>query len=229
MSGMDERVTVEGNIERVRERIGAAAVRSGRRPEDITLVAVSKTVDAERIRAAHAAGLRDFGENYFQEAREKLDLFGADTRWHFIGHLQSNKARYVAGRFALVHSIDRIELAVELGRRALAAGVVQPVLVEVKLDPADTKRGVDAGAALGLAHAVAATPGLDLRGLMGMPAFADDPETVRPDFARLRALFDRLPEANRRDLSMGMTADFEVAIEEGATMVRIGTAIFGRR
>lgn len=220
---------VAENVARVRDRIDAAACRAGRPPGSVRLLAVTKTVDADRIRAAYAAGVRDFGENYYQEAREKLPLFGPEVRWHFIGHLQTNKARNVVGRFALIHSVDRRELAAELGRRATACGVTQPVLVEVRLDAAATKHGVDAEEALDLAFAVRETPGLDLLGLMGMPPYADDPEVVRPEFRRLRALFERLPESNRRILSMGMTADFEAAIEEGATLVRIGTAIFGRR
>lgn len=222
-------VSIAENVARVRERMDAAAVRCGRRPEDVRLVAVSKTVDADRIRAAYAAGVREFGENYYQEAREKLALFGSEVHWHFIGHLQTNKARNVVGRFALIHSVDRMELASEIGRRAAAAGVVQPALVEVRLDPAPTKGGVDPGAALELAHAVGELPGIGLRGLMGMPPYAEDPEAARDAFRRLRALFERLPARYREVLSMGMSADFEVAIEEGATLVRIGTAIFGRR
>lgn len=217
------------NIARVRERIAQAAVRAGRKPEEITLVAVTKTVEPARIQAALEAGVRDFGENYYQEAREKLGLFGPEVRWHFIGHLQTNKARYVAGRFSLVHSLDSEELARELGRRASAIAVTQPVLIEVKLDPSATKFGVDPAVTLDLAARVAAIPGLRFCGLMGMAPILYAPQETRPYFAQLRTLFDRLPPEHRQVLSMGMTADFEVAIEEGATMVRIGTAIFGKR
>jgi hypothetical protein len=217
------------NIARVRERIAQAAARVGRKAEEITLVAVTKMVEPARIQAALEAGVCDFGENYYQEAREKLGLFGTEVRWHFIGHLQTNKARYIAGRFSLVHSLDSIELACELGRRASAIAVTQPVLIEVKLDPSATKFGVEPSATLDLAASVAAIPGLRLCGLMGMAPILYDPQETRPFFARLRTLSERLPPENRQVLSMGMTADFEVAIEEGATMVRIGTAIFGKR
>jgi len=221
--------SIAENITRVRERIAEAAARAGRDPAEITLVAVSKTVEPARIREAVEAGILDLGENYYQEVREKMPLFGPDVRWHFIGHLQTNKARYVAGRFALVHSVDSEALARELGKRALAANTEQPVLIEVKLDPAATKFGVEPDAVPELAAYVAQTPGLQLCGLMGMAPFVDDPEETRPCFAPLRGLFEQLPAEYRQTLSMGMTADFEVAIEEGATLVRIGTAIFGKR
>jgi pyridoxal phosphate enzyme (YggS family) len=220
---------IADNIARVRERIARAAERAGRDPAAITLVAVSKTVPPERVREAVAAGIRDLGENYYQEARDKLPLFGPEVRWHFIGHLQTNKAKYIAGRFALVHSIDSDELARELGKRALAAGGEQPVLVEVKLDPEAAKFGVEPDAAPDLVSRVAEIPGLRLQGLMGMAPFVDDPDRTRPYFAQLRGLFELLPIEHRQILSMGMTSDFEIAIEEGATMVRIGTAIFGQR
>lgn len=217
------------NIARVRERIARAAERAGRDPATITLVAVSKTVEPAHIREALEAGIRDLGENYYQEARDKQPLFGPEARWHFIGHLQTNKAKYVAGRFFLVQSVDSEALALELGKRAQAAGTTQAVLIEVKLDPAATKFGAEPDAALELAARVAETPGLRLRGLMGMAPFGDDPEQARPHFARLRGLYGQLPAEHRQILSMGMTADFEAAIAEGATLVRIGTAIFGTR
>jgi PLP dependent protein len=213
----------------VRERMAKAAEQVGRDPAGITLVAVTKTIDSIRIREAIAEGVRDLGESYYQEARDKLAQFGPDIRWHFIGHLQTNKAKYVAGRFAMIHSVDSEELAAELGRRAQQAAEPQPVLVEVKLDPSATKFGVEPQQALNLAEQVASTAGLRLRGLMGMAPFGDDAEQARPHFTRLRHLFEELPSENRQALSMGMTGDFEVAIEEGATMVRIGTGIFGPR
>jgi pyridoxal phosphate enzyme (YggS family) len=221
--------TIADNIRRVQERIAVAADRCGRDPADITLVVVSKTVSAERIREAVEAGIRDFGENYYQEAREKLDLLPADLHWHFIGHLQTNKAKYIVGRFALVQSVDRIELAQELSRRAESRNIVQPVLIEVKLDPTESKTGILPDEALGLAEEIAKLRGLRLKGMMGIPPLAGGAEAARPYFAQLRALFEHLPEEYRRTLSMGMTADFEVAIEEGANLVRVGTAIFGKR
>lgn len=221
--------SIADNVAHVQERIAQAAERAGRDPAGITLVAVSKMVEPARIREAVEAGIRDLGENYYQEAREKMTLLGPDIRWHFIGHLQTNKAKHVVGRFALVHSVDSEVLARELGRRAQAAGIVQPVLIEVKLDPATTKFGVEPDAAWSLVERVAQTSGLQLCGLMGMAPWGEKAEAARPHFARLRGLFERLPAECRQTLSMGMTADFEVAIEEGATLVRIGTAIFGRR
>jgi PLP dependent protein len=226
---MNESPSISENLRIVRERIAAAAIRSGRAPSDITLVAVSKTRPAEHVLQVVEAGQRDFGENYVQEARDKMGSLPVELRWHFIGHLQTNKAKYVVGRYALVHGVDRLELATELGKRALTAGVVQPVLIEVRLDPADTKGGADPEKALALAEVIGSIPGLGLRGLMGMPPFFADPNDARPFFARLRDLFDTLPPVNQQVLSMGMSGDFEVAIEEGATMVRVGTAIFGRR
>src|SRR5579862_5253928 len=220
---------IRDNLERVRERIAEAARRSGRDPADVTLVAVTKTVPVKRMREAVEAGAIDLGESYYQELREKLPLFGPDERWHFIGHLQSNKARYIAGKVALVHSVDSVALAREIGKRAVEYGAHQDILLEVKLDPAPTKTGIAPEAVLSIAEQVSAIPGLRLRGLMGMAPFAGDPEHARPYFARLQRLFDELPVEWRNELSMGMTGDFEVAIEEGATVVRIGTAIFGSR
>jgi pyridoxal phosphate enzyme (YggS family) len=220
---------IADNISRARERIASAAVRAGKSPDDVTLCAVSKTVSVDRIREAVEAGIRALGENYYQEVRDKLDLLPADLDWHFIGHLQTNKAKYIAGRFAVIQSVDRIELANELSRRAEAKSVIQPVLIEVKLDPAETKTGVDTDRALALAEQVARLGGLRLDGLMGIPPITGVAEDARPYFAELRGLFEKLPVENRRTLSMGMTADFEVAIEEGANLVRVGTAIFGKR
>jgi PLP dependent protein len=217
------------NIARVRDRIVRAAEKSGRDPSGITLVAVTKTVNVERIGEAVQAGVTDLGENYYQEARDKLPLFGPEVRWHFIGHLQTNKAKYVAGRFPLVQSVDSEALAQELGRRAVQAGGVQDVLIEVKLDPVTTKFGVEPERALDLAARVAEIPGVGLKGLMGMAPFSENPDSARPFFRTLHGLFAGLPATQRQVLSMGMTGDFETAIEEGATLVRIGTAIFGSR
>jgi PLP dependent protein len=221
--------SIADNIADVQEKIARAAQRAGRDPDEITLVAVTKTVERARIQEALNAGVTDLGENYFQEARDKLPLFSSNVRWHFIGHLQTNKAKYVAGRFVLVQSVDSEELGRELGRRAEQGGIVQDVLIEVKLDPATTKFGVEHEQTIEMAQRVGQTPGLRLRGLMGMAPFSNDPEAARPSFQRLRALFRELPVEQREILSMGMTGDFETAIEEGSTLVRIGTAIFGTR
>jgi pyridoxal phosphate enzyme (YggS family) len=201
-----------------------AAVRA-RIPASVTLVAVSKTHPAEAIREAYAAGQRDFGENYAQEWREKADALAdlADLRWHFVGGLQTNKVKYLAGRVHLVHAVDREELARELSRRFGQKGAVARVLLEVNTGGEATKGGCPPAGAPALAAAVRALPAVELRGLMCMPPPGDDP---RPHFRLLRELRDRLGLA---ELSMGMSADWEIALEEGATIVRIGTAIFGDR
>ncbi|HEX9050454.1 MAG TPA: YggS family pyridoxal phosphate-dependent enzyme [Anaeromyxobacter sp.] len=194
-------------------------------PAGVTLVAVSKTHPAEAIREAYAAGQRDFGENYAQEWREKADALAAlaDLRWHFVGGLQTNKVKLLAGRVHLVHAVDREELARELSRRFGQKGAVARVLLEVNTGGEATKGGCAPADAPALAAAIRALPAVELRGLMGMPPPGEDP---RPHFRLLRALRDRLGLA---ELSMGMSADWPVAVEEGATIVRIGTAIFGER
>jgi len=220
---------IRDNIDRVRERIASAAKRSGRNPEQITLIAVTKTIAVARMREAADAGVTEFGENYYQEIKEKLADFSGSIHWHFIGHLQSNKARYLVGRVSIIHSVDSVHLAEEIARRASSAGLVQPILLEVKLDPAETKYGISLDRCLETADTISRLKGIDLQGLMGMAPYGSAPELARPYFQSLRGQFDSLPPAQRRVLSMGMTADFETAIEEGATHVRIGTAIFGSR
>ena len=194
-------------------------------PPGVTLVAVSKTQPPEAIRAAYAAGQRHFGENYAQEWREKADALAdlPDLVWHFIGGLQTNKVKYLAGRVHAIHTVDREELARELSRRSGQKGAVARVLLEVNTGGEATKGGCAPADAPALAAAVRALPSVELRGLMCMPPPEEDP---RPHFRLLRELRDRLGLA---ELSMGMSADWEIAIEEGATLVRIGTAIFGAR
>lgn len=216
----------------VRYRIAAACARARRDPASVTLVAVSKTVAAASVREAMGAGLAVFGENRVQEALAKIPEVPAAARWHLVGHLQSNKAKQAVGAFELIHSVDDAELAAELDRRAATRGLVQPVLVQANLSGESTKSGVDEPAVMPLLEAVAACPHLALRGLMTVPPPVADPEESRPWFVRLRALRDRAAERLGRplpELSMGMSGDFEVAIEEGATAVRVGTAIFGER
>ncbi|HEX2688553.1 MAG TPA: YggS family pyridoxal phosphate-dependent enzyme [Kofleriaceae bacterium] len=230
-------MTIADNWRAVEARVVAACARAGRSAAEVTIVAVSKTHPADAIREAHAAGATDFGENYAQELATKLtDLAAPPTpagrklRWHFIGRLQRNKAKLVAGRVALVHAVDTVDLAEEIARRA--GGVVQPILLAVNLGGEATKGGATAEAAAALAGALAAVPGVSLDGLMTMPPPTDDPEASRPHFEGLRALRDRLQDDLGRPLpvlSMGMSHDFEVAIACGATHVRIGTAIFGSR
>lgn len=222
-------VDIAQNVAKVRERIARACVRAGRKPEEVILIAVSKTVDITRIEQAISAGVRHFGENYYQEAREKIPAINAQVQWHFIGHLQKNKVRGVVPLFEWIHTVDNEELAQEIDRRAQIVGKRQRVLIEVNIAREPQKYGVSPEEALALAERIAQLPNLQLEGFMGMAPIVEQAEQARPYFAELRRLFERLPEANRQHLSMGMTQDFEVAIEEGATMVRIGTAIFGAR
>ena len=219
-------------IAAVRDRIARATARAGREEKSVRLVAVSKKHPASAVRDAYAFGLRVFGENYAQELVAKAAEVGqlADIEWHMIGHLQTNKARHVAPVIAMIHTIDAPNVAAELGKRASAAGRVIGALVEVNVAGDAAKSGCTPEAVGPILEAVRAAPGLALRGLMTMPPYSDDPEAARPHFAALRELQARhggpaaLPE-----LSMGMSHDFEVAIAEGATIVRVGTAIFGER
>jgi pyridoxal phosphate enzyme (YggS family) len=226
---------IAGRLTEVRSRIATAARSVGRDPSSIQLIAVSKTCPLDAIRDAYAAGQRDFGENRVQEALEKIGrATDPEIRWHLLGHLQTNKARKVVGAFTLVQSIDSIELLHKLDRAALEVGTTQDVLIQVEvahettkfgMPPADVPRLFEAGARLEAARVV---------GLMTIPPPAQTPEDARPWFRRLRELRDGwqasgVPAAMLRDLSMGMSGDFEVAIQEGATIVRVGTAIFGTR
>ena len=213
----------------VSANVARACERAGRSPTDVTIVAVSKTHPASAVREAADAGATDFGENYAQELATKRGECPPELRWHFIGHLQRNKAKLVAGHVALVHAVDSVDLAIELGKRA---AVVQPVLVSVNLAGEATKYGLTAETAPAVARAIAAAPNIRLDGFMTMPPPADDPEASRPVFEALRALRDQLATELGRPLpvlSMGMSADYEVAIACGATHVRIGSAIFGAR
>lgn len=214
-------------IERVEARIRAAASRAGRRREQIALVAVTKTFPAEAITGAYALGLRDFGENYVQEFEAKGPpdaLPGA--RFHLIGHLQTNKSNRAAELFDAIQTVDSVRLARRLNDAPRRRAQPLEVLIEVRLSEESSKSGAEPEQVPALAAALAAFPNLRLTGLMTMPPWSDDPETSRPFFRRLRELAAGL---GLRELSMGMSHDFEVAIEEGATMVRVGTALFGSR
>lgn len=228
-------MSIRENLAAIRARMAAAATRVGRAPESVTLVAVSKYVSVERIAEAMAAGQELFGENYLQEAEEKIARLPSSLKWHCIGHLQSNKAKAAATLFHMVETVDRIKLARALDRHAAEAGLVLPVLIQVNVGREPQKAGVlpeEAAALLGemreLAH-------LEVRGLMTMPPFFDQPEAARPYFRALRELAQALASKGvlgghgAIELSMGMSGDFEVAIEEGATLVRVGTALFGAR
>ena len=212
----------------VKARVEAACERANRSASDVTIVAVSKTHPASAILEAAAAGATDFGENYAQELALKRGECG-DVRWHFIGRLQRNKAKLVAGQVALIHAVDTVDLAAELSKRA--GGTLQPVLISVNVAGEATKGGVTSDIS-DVARAIAAVPGIRLDGLMTMPPPADDPEASRPAFTALAALRDQLAQDLGQALpilSMGMSGDFEVAIACGATHVRVGTAIFGSR
>jgi pyridoxal phosphate enzyme (YggS family) len=219
----------------VRERIARAAARASRAPGSVQLVAISKTFPAEAVREAHAAGVLDFGENRVQEAEPKIaavaDLAAAGLRWHLVGHLQSNKARRAAALFETVQSVDGLELARRLARCGVEQGRVLRALVQVDLAGESTKFGLPEAELLGVLESLRGTDGLQVEGLMLLPPYSDDPEAARPFFRRLRALGERAVAAGLagRELSMGMSHDFEVAVEEGATIVRVGTAIFGGR
>jgi pyridoxal phosphate enzyme (YggS family) len=224
---------VAAALERVRERIDAAAGRAGRDPEGITLVAVSKSHPPSVIREAIAAGQRDFGENRVQEAAAKYKELGTEVRWHFVGRLQRNKVKDLVGWVDLIHSVDRPELAAEIGRRAMAAGAPQEVLAEVNVSGDPGRGGVVAGDLPPLLEAAATVEGIRVTGLMAMAPIVSSPEGARPYFRRLARLRDeaatRFPQLGIHHLSMGMSQDYEVAVEEGATLVRVGEAIFGRR
>jgi hypothetical protein len=231
-------MSIVENIARVRERMAAAARRAGRNPEEITLMGVSKTFPVERIREAHAAGLRVFGENRVQEFADKAgslhDL--SDAEWHLIGHLQSNKAARAAELFGAVDSVDSVRLAEKLNGAAEKAGKTLPILIEINVGGEDAKSGV-APSSQELDQILLGAPqwgSLSIRGLMTIPPYSEDPEDARPFFRQLREIRNRiasrhLPAVGVDVLSMGMSHDFEVAIEEGSTYVRVGTAIFGER
>jgi PLP dependent protein len=223
------------NLREVRQRLAAAAARSGRAPGAVRLVAVTKIVDEDAIRTLAAAGQKAVGENRAQQLRDRAAAFvGLDLEWHMIGQLQRKNVKYVVPAAAMIHSVDSVELAAEISKRLAVAGTAtgtrMPCLLEINSGEAQ-KAGVEPSEAATVAAVVAALPGIDLVGLMTMAPLAEDPETVRPVFAALRELRDRLnreavlPHA-LTELSMGMSQDYEVAAEEGATIVRVGTALF---
>ena len=216
----------------VQARIADACARSGRDPAEVRLVAVSKTVPAERVRELLAAGHSLLGENRVQEALTKMEQVGRGATWHLVGHLQRNKARHAVGSFELIHSVDNAALAEELDRRAAAREILQGILIQVNLSQEATKHGVEQEALAALIDRVARLEHLDLQGLTTIPPPVERPEQNRGWFARLREVREREAARTGRplpELSMGMTDDFEVAVEEGATLVRVGRAIFGER
>lgn len=232
-------ISVAENLQRVRERIAEAASRAGRKPSDITLVGVTKTFPTETVLEGYAAGLRHFGENRVQEAAEKIPVVLAQApqaHWHLIGHLQRNKVKQAIDLFSLIHSVDSVRLAETISQRSAAAQRRMPILLEVNLTGEESKSGFRLGAKqstfLRDVEQICALPGVQPQGLMTIAAFSPRAEDARPVFERLRGLRDELAARLGGEwphLSMGMSGDFVVAIEEGATLVRIGTAIFGER
>lgn len=227
-------MTVADNFKDVTRRIAISCEKSARRPEDVTLIAVTKEASVEAVKEAMASGASDLGENRIQSALEKYKVIGDQVTWHLIGHLQTNKVREAVRIFSLIHSVDSARLALAIEKEALKAGKVQDVLVEVNVSGEETKFGITPPDAPALIKEIGAYPNIKVLGLMTIAPLAPDPEKSRPYFRALRELRDQLNDKRYtindiRHLSMGMTDDFEVAIEEGATMVRVGRAIFGER
>ncbi len=218
----------------VLKRIDVAVESAGRPSDSVRLVAVSKTYPASAVLEAYLAGQRVFGENYVQELVAKAVEVAEPVEWHFIGHLQSNKVRQIAGLVTLIHSVDRLSLAEEISRQWGKLGKICDILVQVNISGEPTKSGTSEDGAVSLVADIAALPNVRIVGLMTMPPFFDEPDVARPYFSELKRLFVRvadlnLPGVQMRELSMGMSGDFETAIQEGATLVRVGTAIFGER
>jgi pyridoxal phosphate enzyme (YggS family) len=227
-------MSIADNLATIQARIDAAARKAGRDPATVRLVAVSKTKPAALVDEAARSGQKLFGENYVQELAAKAREVTGPVEWHFIGHLQSNKVRQIAGLVTMIHSVDRFSLAQEIDRQWGKLGRVCDVLIEVNIACEETKCGTSVKEVFELVRRVAALPHLRLQGLMTMPPFYDDPEGARPYFRELRRLAgeiaaENIPDVEMKELSMGMSGDFEVAIAEGATLVRVGSAIFGER
>lgn len=222
------------NFNAIMNRIAFAAKRSGREPSSVKMIVVTKSVDVERIQQAISSGATILGENRVQEAKEKIEKLGTIVPWHLIGHLQTNKAKHAVRLFNLIHSVDSLELVKEVDKQAVKIGKIQDVLVEVSIAGEVSKTGVAVQDVAAFVREAAKFKNISIKGLMTIPPFLDDPEAVRPYFRMLRVLAGSIAKENisgmsMRELSMGMSGDFEVAIEEGATMVRVGTAIFGGR
>ncbi len=234
---IEEAKTIKERLKIIRDRIEEAKIRSGREKEDIKLLAVTKTVTPERIVEAVEAGQSLFGENYVQEAKEKIDQLkesGFNLEWHFIGHLQRNKVKYIIGYFSCIETLDSIKLAKEINKHAQKHGICLPCFIQINISGEETKFGIAPKELERFLDELSDFKNITITGLMTLPPFSLDPEQVRPYFIQLRELRDKFykthPVANKMiELSMGMTNDFEIAIEEGATIVRIGTAIFGPR
>ena len=222
------------NLQKVEERIAAACMRAGRRREDVTLIAVSNTKPVDMLLEAYDLGIRVFGENKVQELTEKYDRLPEDIRWHMIGHLQTNKVKYIVGKTELIHSVDSLKLAEMIEKESQKHGCVTDILVEVNVAEEESKFGLRMEEVIPFIEKIVQYPHINVRGLMTIAPFVENPEENRTIFADLHKLYVDIKEKNIDNgtvsiLSMGMTNDYEVAIEEGATMVRIGTGIFGAR
>ncbi|MDD2337121.1 MAG: YggS family pyridoxal phosphate-dependent enzyme [Geobacteraceae bacterium] len=227
-------MSIAVNLKHVEEKIRSAAKRANRNPDSVRLVAVSKTQTVDAVRTALEAGQQIFGENYVQEFLEKLHQLPETLDWHFIGSLQSNKVKYLVGLTSLIHSVDRLTLAREIDRQWEKIGKPCDILLQVNISGEETKSGTTSEDLLQLAREVSLLPHVRIRGLMTMPPFFDESERARPYFRELKRLSqvlstEKIPGITMEELSMGMSGDFEVAIEEGATLVRVGSAIFGER
>ena len=225
---------IVANINSIKQRIAAAAAKSQRAPDSIKLLAVTKTVPPVFLGKAIDAGITMFGENYVQEAKEKIAVIEERIQWHMIGHLQTNKAKYVVNLFDYIHSVDRMELAEEINRRAGLISRKINILIEINTSGEKTKSGIEASQALELIQDVSVLENISIKGLMTMAPYSSNPENSRPCFSELKKLQKNIIKEGIKgiqldELSMGMTDDFEIAIEEGATIVRIGRAIFGER
>ena len=223
-------MSIKENLEMVRENIHLAARRSGRNSDEIKLIAVSKTYPAEDILKAYECGVREIGENRVQELCEKRPVLPEAMRIHLIGHLQTNKVKQAVKNACLIHSVDSVKLAEEISKASVKEGLVTPILLQVNVAEDEAKFGLDAEELEGVINKVSCLPGIILKGLMTVPAIETDPERTRGYFRKLRGLFEEYKdEYNLTELSMGMSGDYEIAVEEGATMVRVGSKIFGAR
>ena len=225
---------IKENIAEVEKKVAAACERSGRKREDVLLLAVSKTIDVDRIKEAVDCGLTSLGENKVQEIMDKYDAMGPDVKWHLIGHLQTNKVKYIIDKVDLIHSVESLKLAEEISKRAEAKGVTANILLEVNVADEESKFGIKVDECEEMVRKISVLPNIVIRGLMTVAPFVEHPEENRGYFRQLKQLLvdinsKKMDNVNMEVLSMGMTGDYEVAIEEGATIVRVGTGIFGAR
>ncbi len=225
---------IKENIAEVEKKVAAACERSGRKREDVLLLAVSKTIDVDRIKEAVDCGLTSLGENKVQEIMDKYDAMGPDVKWHLIGHLQTNKVKYIIDKVEMIHSVESLKLAEEISKRAAAKGVTANILLEVNVADEESKFGIKVDECEEMVRKISVLPNIVIRGLMTVAPFVENPEENRGYFRQLKQLLvdinsKKIDNVNMEVLSMGMTGDYEVAIEEGATIVRVGTGIFGAR